>query len=101
VILSLSLSKSFALLFQKVIALFATPHILFSSIMAIMKNSTNPIMVGSICAQNLLDLLSFIRIFVSISGFFSQRSTSESFAGRKTISLFCCSIPFTAFVVHD
>jgi hypothetical protein len=51
------------------------------------KNNTKAIIVGIISDQNFSELLSFIVILVLIKLFFNHNSVSESFSGRKTISL--------------
>jgi hypothetical protein len=64
--LSLSLSYNLALDFQKVIALFATHHILDISTSPITINKINVIIVGSISVQKSSLVLSFTTILVFI-----------------------------------
>jgi hypothetical protein len=82
----LSLSNNLALDFQKVIALFATHHILQIKNIPTTKSSTNPIIVGIISPQKASEVLSFIVMLVVIFGFLSQRSFSESLFGSIAIS---------------
>jgi len=85
--LSFSLSYNFALDFQKVIALFATHHILEIKINHTTKNNHIINSVGKNSAQNSSFVLSFTKIDVFISGFFNPKSFIESFFGKIIISL--------------
>jgi hypothetical protein len=96
IILSLSLSKSLALLFQNVIALFAIPPIRLIRKRETIKNNTKARIVGNISFQNSSEVLSFTEISVFIFGFFNQRSLSESVVGRIAISLCIFLIPFSS-----
>jgi len=68
---------------------------------AITKNNIKAIIVGSISDQNLLEVLSFMLIFVEILLFFNQRSIKESFLGRIIISLGTFVIHLSSTVFQD
>jgi hypothetical protein len=86
-ILSFVLSYNFALDLPKVIALFATHHILEINTIQIIINNIKAIIVGIISLQNSSLVLSFIDIGVIILEFFRPNSFNESFLGKITISL--------------
>jgi hypothetical protein len=89
-ILSLFLSKILAFDFPKLIALFATHHILHIIKKATNINNINNMILGIISAQNFSPVRSLISIFVVIHVFaFSSnpKSFKLSFAGRIIISL--------------
>jgi len=100
-ILSHFLSKSFALDFEKVIALFAIPHILQRIKKATTQNNIIVKIVGSISDQNFALELSFISIIVFMSGFFNPKSFIESLFGSITTSLFIFSILFSITIETD
>ncbi|NCB13730.1 MAG: hypothetical protein EOM78_19150 [Erysipelotrichia bacterium] len=81
--------------------MFAIHHILFIKINQIIKNNINPIIVGNISHQNLSHELSFISIFVQISGFLSHKSFKESVCGKITISLLIFSTQFSTTFAQD
>jgi hypothetical protein len=101
VILSLSLSYRRALDFPNVIALFATPHILLMRKSATITKRITIRIVGITSAQNSLLVLSTTEIFVSILGFFSPKSLSESLLGRTMMSLLILSTPFSFTLAHE
>jgi len=99
-ILSFVLSYNFALDFQKVIALFATPHILEINTIHTTINSIKAMIVGIIPLQNSSLVLSFMDIGVVILEFFKPNSFNESFLGKIIISLCILVNQFSIILVQ-
>jgi hypothetical protein len=100
-ILSFLLSYNLALDFQKEKALFVIHHILHKNTNQTIKINTNIMIVGNISLQKSPLVLSFIVIFVSISGFFNHKSVKESFFGNITMSLTVISVHFSLTIFHE
>jgi hypothetical protein len=82
--------------------LLAIHHILFIKNIAIIKNNTKAIIVGSISDQNLSLELSFTITFVAILELLSHKSFRESVAGNIIISLLIFRIQLLSFsVTHE